>query len=71
MLYSHIGNPRPVFDLKAEGVVGVPDGMTIDADGNLWIALFDGGKVKGYEKFANIIMMHHDATFMCTYVVNR
>ena len=36
-------NRRVAFELtRAEGA---PDGMTIDAEGQLWIALFDGGKV--------------------------
>jgi len=38
-------NRRTAFDFKAEGVEGIPDGMTIDIDGNLWIAVFDGSKV--------------------------
>jgi len=40
-----ITNRRPAFDFKANGVDGIPDGMTIDANGNLWIAVFDGKKV--------------------------
>jgi gluconolactonase len=40
-----ITNRRTAFDFKANGVDGIPDGMTIDADGNLWVAVFDGGKV--------------------------
>lgn len=42
-----IRNPRVVFDVKdfAENITGHPDGMTIDTDDNLWIALYDGGAV--------------------------
>ncbi len=38
-----ISNPRTVVTVPKES--GLPDGMTIDANGNLWIALFGGGKV--------------------------
>ncbi|XP_020286684.1 regucalcin-like isoform X2 [Pseudomyrmex gracilis] len=37
-----ISNRRVVFDLNDTDLSGVPDGMTIDTDGNLWIALFGG-----------------------------
>ncbi|XP_011638983.1 regucalcin-like isoform X1 [Pogonomyrmex barbatus] len=40
-----ICNKRIVFDLNTTNFQGVPDGMTIDADGNLWIALFGGHHV--------------------------
>jgi sugar lactone lactonase YvrE len=40
-----ISNRRPVFDLKANNYTGIPDGMTIDVNGNLWLAVFGGGKV--------------------------
>ncbi|KAG0723523.1 Regucalcin [Chionoecetes opilio] len=36
---------RVLLDFKAAGLNGVPDGMTIDKDDNLWIACFLGGKV--------------------------
>jgi sugar lactone lactonase YvrE len=29
--------------------IGMPDGMTIDSEDNLWIALFQGGKVNHYD----------------------
>jgi sugar lactone lactonase YvrE len=38
-----IANPRDAFAVP-EGW-GFPDGMTIDAEGCLWIALWDGGRV--------------------------
>lgn len=40
-----ISNKRIVFDLKKNNVPGLPDGMTIDTDGNLWVALYFGGAV--------------------------
>jgi len=40
-----MSNRRTAFDFKANGVEGIPDGMTIDSDENLWIAVFAGGKV--------------------------
>lgn len=42
---GQIDNRRTVFDLKANGVQGFPDGMTIDTDGNLWVACFGGSQV--------------------------
>ena len=38
-------NRRVVFDLKENNIKGIPDGMTIDTNGNLWIALFNGAAV--------------------------
>ena len=40
---GEIANPWTVFDVP-EGE-GFPDGMTIDAEGHLWVALWDGGRV--------------------------
>lgn len=41
-----IANGQVVFDLKGSNVQGVlPDGMTIDSEGKLWVAVFGGGKV--------------------------
>jgi sugar lactone lactonase YvrE len=38
-----IGNERTIFQVP-EGA-GFPDGMTIDAEGHLWLALWEGGRV--------------------------
>nr|XP_022906695.1 regucalcin [Onthophagus taurus] len=38
-----ITNRKVIFDLDSHKIPGVPDGMTIDTDGNLWVAVFDGG----------------------------
>ncbi|KAK7079237.1 hypothetical protein SK128_006064 [Halocaridina rubra] len=41
-----IGNRRVILDYKTAGLEEqVPDGMSIDTDGNLWIACFGGGQV--------------------------
>ncbi|KAJ8888250.1 hypothetical protein PR048_007737 [Dryococelus australis] len=42
---AQIDNRRTVFDFTKHGLKGVPDGMTIDNDGNLWVACFSCGKV--------------------------
>ena len=41
-----IANPKVTIDVaKYPSVTGVPDGMTIDKDDNLWIAMYGGGSV--------------------------
>lgn len=39
-----IDGRRPLFSV--DPAMGFPDGMTIDTDGNLWIAFWDGGAVR-------------------------
>jgi len=39
-----VANRRPLVTIDPE--VGVPDGMTVDAEGNLWVACFGGGVVR-------------------------
>jgi sugar lactone lactonase YvrE len=41
-----LGERRPAIDLR--GVDGVPDGLTVDADGGVWVALWGGGAVHRY-----------------------
>uniref|UniRef100_A0A3Q0T7M0 Regucalcin n=1 Tax=Amphilophus citrinellus TaxID=61819 RepID=A0A3Q0T7M0_AMPCI len=40
---GHIGNRRVVYHME-EGE-GLPDGMTLDAEGHLWVACYNGGRV--------------------------
>lgn len=34
-----------LFDLKKNGIAGLADGMAIDNQNNIWVALHFGGKV--------------------------
>ncbi|XP_068446815.1 regucalcin [Clinocottus analis] len=43
LLSGHIGNRRVVYRME-EGE-GLPDGMTCDADGRLWVACYNAGRV--------------------------
>ena len=45
VLFSFTGNPMTLFDFELAGVEGSPDGMTIDVDGNLWVASVFGSRV--------------------------
>lgn len=40
-----IKNRMVWFTLQKKNIPGVPDGMVIDADGNLWVAVFGAGRV--------------------------
>ncbi|XP_023312695.1 regucalcin-like, partial [Anoplophora glabripennis] len=40
-----IKNRHPIFTLPKHDIPGGPDGMTIDTDGNLWVATFGGGRI--------------------------
>lgn len=42
---GEISNKQIVFDLSNYDIGGNPDGMTIDEDDNLFIALYNGGAV--------------------------
>lgn len=44
---GNIANPRVVISVPPE--MGLPDGMTSDLEGNLWIALWDGAAVSVWE----------------------
>ena len=41
-----ISNRRVLIDMTGE--IGVPDGMTVDAEGYLWVAIAGGGQVRRY-----------------------
>ena len=38
-------NRQVWFTLKKLSIPGIPDGMAIDTDGNLWVAVFGGSRV--------------------------
>jgi sugar lactone lactonase YvrE len=46
---GNISNARVIVDTKAHGYDSSPDGMTIDADGNLWVAFCHGGCVTCFD----------------------
>lgn len=46
MFLCFAANGRAAYDFRANNVTGHPDGMTMDADGNLWVACFDGSQVR-------------------------
>ena len=41
-----ISDGRVLVTVSAE--VGAPDGLTVDADGDLWVAIYGGGRVQRY-----------------------
>jgi sugar lactone lactonase YvrE len=41
-----LADSRVLIDVPAE--VGAPDGLTVDADGDLWVAIWGGGRVHRY-----------------------
>lgn len=45
MARGEISNRQVVFDLEKHNIPGVPDGMTIDDQGNLWVAVFNGSRI--------------------------
>ncbi|KAJ8941547.1 hypothetical protein NQ318_011504, partial [Aromia moschata] len=42
---GEISKRKVAFDLRTNGLDNYPDGMTIDEEDNLWIALYGGGSV--------------------------
>lgn len=44
-IYYIPGNRTHLFSLEANNIPGIPDGMTIDKDDNLWVVCYRGGMV--------------------------
>ncbi|KAF5269326.1 hypothetical protein FQR65_LT02628 [Abscondita terminalis] len=42
---GEMSNKKVIFDFDKHNIPGVPDGMTIDVDGNLWVAVFNGARI--------------------------
>jgi sugar lactone lactonase YvrE len=45
-------NRRPLVVITEDD--GCPDGLTIDAEGSLWVALWDGGQVRRYDSLGRL-----------------
>jgi sugar lactone lactonase YvrE len=43
---GHVANRRPLVEIEAGA--GFPDGLTVDAEGCVWVALWDGGAIRRY-----------------------
>ncbi|KAM3961187.1 regucalcin [Aphomia sociella] len=54
-----IRNRRTLFSFQANNVTGSPDGMTIDTDGNLWVACYNGAKVIKIDSRAGKLLEQH------------
>lgn len=50
MLFNTIsGKRQTVFKLDTYNIPGFPDGMTVDSFGNLWIAIWNGSRVRNIQ----------------------
>ena len=61
-------NRRPVVSIDPS--VGHPDGMTIDAEGGLWVALWDGSAVHRYSpagELTEVISVPASQTTACAF----
>jgi sugar lactone lactonase YvrE len=43
-----LSNQRTLIDVP--DAVGSPDGLTVDADGDLWVAIYGGGRIQRYTR---------------------
>src|SRR5918999_4891566 len=63
-----ISGRRPF--VKIDGGDGMPDGMTIDSEGGLWVALWGGGAVHRYDaggRLDGIVEVPASLTTSCTF----
>lgn len=52
---GRIGTPRPLMNTRAQG--SAPDGATVDADGCLWVALIQAGKLGRYAPDGSLLQV--------------
>ncbi|WP_430382526.1 SMP-30/gluconolactonase/LRE family protein [Streptomyces sp. P10-4] len=65
---GRVGNRRPLVEIE-EGA-GFPDGLTVDAEGCVWVALWDGGAVRRYTPSGDldrVITLPTPRTTACTF----
>lgn len=43
---GHVAGRRPLVEIELPGAV--PDGLTVDAEGFVWVAVWDGGRIRRY-----------------------
>ena len=63
-----INDRRTLVTVDAE--IGAPDGLTVDADGDLWVAVFGGGRVQRYSPDGSLrdeLMVPATETTSCTF----
>lgn len=60
---GEIGEPSLVVDTGVAGWEGSPDGMTIDAEGKLWVAMCHGGTVLRIDPLSGELL--HQVDFPC------
>lgn len=69
--YGNLGHERDSIDTAALGYDSSPDGMCIDADGNLWVAFCHGGCVACFDPRTQSKLHHIDfpclETTACTF----
>lgn len=61
-------NRRTFVDLADEG--GLPDGLTVDAEGGVWVALWQNGQVRRYApdgSLSEIVEVEASQTTACTF----
>jgi sugar lactone lactonase YvrE len=58
-----LGEPSTVVDTGEAGFAGSPDGMTIDAEGKLWVAMCHGGTVLRIDPLSGELL--HQVDFPC------
>ncbi len=57
---GQIGSPRSLMNTRAQG--SAPDGATVDAQGCLWVALVQAGKLGRYAANGNLVQLYEVPT---------
>ena len=63
-----ISDERVLMTIDRE--IGVPDGLTVDAEGDLWVAVFGGGRVQRYSPAGTLreeLMVPAEQTTSCAF----
>lgn len=61
IITGKISNRKILFTVRKHNIPGRPDGMTIDSDNNLWVAMFTGGRILkiSTQKPESLLQVYH------------